>query len=218
MQGPHSYGGWGGKRTEVEFVLDGRNNGLDSAAWYLHNVHKTRQGRGGSGCGCGGGGCARCCWTPATAWFDYGRAYVSYWRDIFDCLYGRSGCGPSHCEPACPPPCPPPCPPDDCHEKIVVSDVKPGSIIEKTFQVVNPTSDRVEIDFTVEGFVDRETSAKWVMVKPEKAILGAGEKVTLHAVVDLQRAHVRPGKYEGKIVARAPMPNFLVVEVQVSSS
>jgi hypothetical protein len=207
MHSPHSFGGSGGKRSEVEFVLDARSNSFDSMAWWLHKFHQNRQGRS-SGCGCNGG-CSRCCWTPATSWFDYNRAYLSYWKDMFDCFYGRSGYGSSSCEP--------PCPPKESAGKLVVA-LHEGGHAMVTFPVVNPTCDPVELEFVVDGFLNHDTNTRWVHAALEGngSILPAGEARTIQVFVDLQGTRVGPGRYDGLIVVKTPFPKSVSLEVQVS--
>ena len=212
-----SYGGWGGKRSEVEVILDAKNNNYDQMAWALHKMNQERQQHGGgSGCGCGGG-CARCCWTPATSWFDYHRASISYWKDIWDCLYGRVGCPPSGWPPGCgPSPCPPPCPPPDRVAGKLVITVKTGEKAVATFQVVNPTCDTVELEISVDGFRD-PMSKQWVSAIPEndKKVLAPGEGRTVNVTVNAG-ANVPAGKYDGSILIKTPFTKRIELEVQVS--
>jgi hypothetical protein len=211
MHGSHSYGGRG-DRDQVAFVLDAKDNLTDHVTMFLHNMHQSRRGRG-SGCGCGGGGCSRCCWTPATSWFDYNRAYISYMREMFECLYGRSGCGPSYCGPSYgEPDCEPSCPPG----KVLVSVPHGGSGIVK-FKVVNKSCDPVTIELVVDGFAGTTPNTKWVAatVENNKTVLAASEAVTISVTAN-PGANLQPNYYEGSIIVKTPFPKPMALTVQVT--
>jgi hypothetical protein len=212
--------GWGGKRSEVEVILDGRDNAFDSAAWYYHKMNQGRQGS--RGCGCGGSGCQQC-WSPATAWFDYNRAAVSYMKDVWDCLYGRNNqCGPSWCPPACPPPCPDPCAPPFGSEptgKIVASvSIKQGGAVVLTFKVFNKTCYPVKLPVTVNGFWDAAHANQWVVVPAaDTTDLAPGETRTIHVNVNAAASRVQPQVYDGTICIQTLFNKVIALEVQVSA-
>jgi hypothetical protein len=222
MHNQYPYGGWGGKRSEVEIVLDGRSGKFDAQAWFLHKLNQERQGSGNrSGCGCNGG-CERC-WTPATSMFDYHRASLSFWKDIWDGIYGRMGCQPPSWPPGCPPPYGPgyqnPSPPTDCVGRLIIS-VKAYAKAQGTFHVVNPTPDTVELAVSVDGFWDSSKNASWVtaMPKDKRSVLGPGEARDIEVQVDATSSELKPGTYEGTIFVKTPFTKRIVLEVQIASS
>ena len=214
-----SYGGWGGKpRSEVEVILDGRSNKFDAKAWFLHKLNESKQGGRASGCGCTGG-CARC-WTPATAWFDYHRASVSFWKDIWDSLYGRAGSSPPGWPPGWPPGGgPSPCPPtDNANAGKLVMTIKVGAKARATFQVVNPTLDTVQLEFSVDGFWDSGSNKRWVSVTADQnqTILAPGDARAINVDVDLASTKVAADTYNGTILVKTPFTKRIDLEVQVS--
>jgi hypothetical protein len=228
MHNPYSYGGWGGKRSEVEIVLDSRSGKFDAQAWFLHKLNQERQGGGNrSSCGCNGG-CERC-WTPATSWFDYHRASLSFWKDIWDGIYGRMGCEPRAWPPGCYPP--PPhgasypggyqasASPSDCAGKLIIA-VKAYATAQGTFHVVNPTTDTVELAVSVDGFWDSSKNASWVTAAPKdkRSILGPGEVRDIEVLVDATSSALKQGTYEGTIFVKTPFTKRVVLEVQIAPS
>jgi hypothetical protein len=204
--------GWG-KRSEVEVMLDSRNNTTDNCAYQLHKVHQTRQGRG---CRCGGSGCESC-WSPATALFDYNRAAVSYMRDLMDCLYGRyNPCGPSWYRPGCEPePCEP-CGPERMGKKTVCAIVDQKT--SDSFTIFNPTCDAIKLGLSIDGFGDPKGPQVSFDPKPSTADLAPGETRTIFFSVDLMTTFEYDANkltYCGVIRVNTPFAKLIDLEVKI---
>lgn len=217
-----SAGHWGfpppfgrGPRDEVKILLDDRDALFDGWAWALHQMHQARR----PPCDCSGG-CARCCWTPATMWFDVHRAALAYWQDVYAFLYRRPGerpagwpwpwwgGGPGAGGPARD---------GEKPERLIVSAEK-GKQATASFTVFNPTCDAVELEIRVDGFKDKTGNGPTVKAAPEgdRRIVGAGERRKVVVTVDATKL-TAAGTFEGCVLIKTPFTKRLDVEIQVTA-
>lgn len=211
---PSPFGG--GPRDEVKILLDEKDAFFDSWAWSLHQMHQGRR----PPCDCSGG-CARCCWTPATTWFDLHRAALGYWQDVYSFLYRRAGqrspgwpwaagwgVDPRGGWPGWQ---------GEKPEKLVVS-VEKGGHATASFTVFNPTCDTVELEIRLDGFKDGGAKGPGVTATAEhdRRFVGPGEGRKVLVTVDATKL-AAAATYRGCVLIKTPFTKRLDIEIQVTA-
>lgn len=206
-------------RDEVKIILDDKDAFFDGWAWFLHKMHQGQwpQGRRPP-CDCSGG-CARCCWTPATMWYDMHRAALSAWQDMFSLLYRRVGDWVPGSWAGWDRGGWPGAPARDCEkpEKLVVTVAK-GSKATATFTVFNPTCDTVELEIRLDGFKDAggKGPAVTALAENDARIVGPGEARKVTVTVDASKL-TAAATYRGCVLIKTPFTKRLDVEIQVTA-